>query len=63
MRMRPQESFVKLLLLDDRLIGAVLLGDTGLEETCENLIMNALSLRQFGANLLDDEVDLEEYFD
>ena len=32
-------------------------------QTFENLILNRLDLREFGARLLDDDVDLEDYFD
>lgn len=63
MRVMPQQSYAKLVLCDGKLIGAVLIGDTDLEETCENLILNQLSLAHFGERLLDDDVDLEEYFD
>ena len=44
-------------------VGAVLIGDTSLEETMENLILDGLDLSRFGAELLDPEIDLEDYFD
>jgi hypothetical protein len=43
--------------------GAVLIGDTGLEETMENLILDALDLTPFGADMLDPDIDIEDYFD
>mmetsp|Transcript_4853 Transcript_4853/g.13607 ORF Transcript_4853/g.13607 Transcript_4853/m.13607 type:complete len:151 (-) Transcript_4853:50-502(-) len=56
-------TFVRVLLLRGRMRGAVLVGDTGLEETFENLILDGLDLSAFGPRLLDPEVDLEAYFD
>ena len=44
-------------------MGAVLIGDTGLEETFENLILNAIDVSCIGLQLLDPEVDIEDYFD
>jgi len=38
-------------------------GETGLEETFENLILDGLDLTHLGASLLDPGVDLEDYFD
>lgn len=46
-----------------RVVGAVLIGDTGLEETFENLILNAIDVSCIGLQLLDPEVDIEDYFD
>jgi hypothetical protein len=43
--------------------GAVLLGETDLEETFENLILNRFDLRFLGEHLLDPDLDLEDYFD
>lgn len=51
-------------MVDGRLQGAILIGETGLEETFENLILNQLDLSEIGgANLLDPDVDIEDYFD
>lgn len=44
-------------------VGAVLIGDTSLEETMENLILDGLDLSRFGAEILDPEIDLEDFFD
>jgi len=56
-------TFVRVLLLRGRMRGAVLVGETGLEETFENLILDGLDLSALGAALLDPGVDLEDYFD
>ena len=46
-----------------RMQGAILIGDTDLEETFENLILNQTDLSAYGADLLDSGVDIEDYFD
>ena len=56
-------TFVRVLLLRGRLQGAVLIGDTGLEETFENLILDGLDLSQYGPDLVDPEAELDHVFD
>ena len=43
--------------------GALLVGETDLEETFENLILNQMDLSAFGVDLLDPSIDIEDYFD
>jgi hypothetical protein len=43
--------------------GAILIGDTDLEETFENLILNQLDLQDFGVDLLDPNIDIDDFFD
>ena len=59
----PPSTFVRVLLLRGRMMGAVLLGPTDLEETFENLILDGLDLSQYGPALLDPEVELDHMFD
>lgn len=63
MRVDPGQEFVKVVLLGGRAVGAVLIGDTDLEETLENLILNRLDLSRYGEDLLREDVDLEDFFD
>jgi pyridine nucleotide-disulfide oxidoreductase domain-containing protein 1 len=56
-------TFVRVLLLRGRMQGAVLLGDTDLEEVCENLVLDGLDLSAYGAALLDPDVELDHMFD
>ena len=58
---RTGKTYVKVVLREDRLVGAILIGDTELEETFENLILNGLDLSSFGQELL--EQDIEDFFD
>ena len=43
--------------------GAILIGETDLEETFENLILNQLDLSCYGEELLNPDIDIEDYFD
>lgn len=63
LRVTKGKEYVKVVLKDGKMIGAILIGETDLEETFENLIINELDLTQFGENLLDPNVDIEDYFD
>ena len=62
-RVTPKEEYIKLVLVDGRVKGAILIGDTDLEETFENLILNELNVEALGIDLLDPDVDIEDYFD
>lgn len=63
LRMTKGKEYVKLVLKDGKLHGALLIGDTDLEEMCENLILNQLDLTPFGEDLLNPDIDIEDYFD
>ncbi|KAK9860342.1 hypothetical protein WJX84_006237 [Apatococcus fuscideae] len=56
-------SFARVLLLRGRLQGAVLLGETELEETFENLILDGIDLSRYGPEFMDPDIDLQEVFD
>ena len=43
--------------------GAILIGETDLEETFENLILNQLDLTDLKDDLLDPGIDIDDYFD
>ena len=43
--------------------GAVLVGETELEETFEHLILDGLDLTRYGPDLLAPDVELEMVFD
>lgn len=62
-RMTPDKEYIKYILVDGRLQGAILIGETGLEETTENLILNQLDVSLYGDDLLNPDIDLEDYFD
>lgn len=57
------KEYVKLVLQQGRVQGAVLVGDTDLEETFENLILDQVDVSHLGEDLLNPHVDVEDYFD
>lgn len=62
-RITENEEFVKILIKNHRICGAVLIGKTDLEETIENLILNETNIEQIEEDLLNPTLDLEDYFD
>lgn len=56
-------SFIRILLLHGRVIGAILIGQTGLEEALENLILDKLDVSAYGGELLDPDFELDHVFD
>jgi len=56
-------EYIKVVMEGGRMQGAILIGDTGLEETYENLILNQLDLSSYGEELLSADIDIEDYFD
>lgn len=62
-RTTPDQEYIKYVLKDGRVHGAILIGDTGLEETTENLILNQLDVSVYGDDLLNADIDIEDYFD
>ncbi|KAF7383622.1 hypothetical protein HZH66_012972 [Vespula vulgaris] len=63
LRVTRKEEYIKLILENGRLQGAVLIGDTNLEEMCENLVLNQIDLTPYGEDILDPDIDIEDYFD
>ena len=62
-RVTPDDHYIKAVVLRGRVVGALLVGDTGLEEVFENLILNRMDVSHIGVHLLDPALDLEDYFD
>lgn len=63
LRITKDQEYVKIILQDGKMQGAVLIGETDLEEMCENLILNQLDLSMYGEDLLNPDIDIEDYFD
>ncbi|KDD73140.1 hypothetical protein H632_c2494p0 [Helicosporidium sp. ATCC 50920] len=55
--------FARVVLLRGKVQGAVLVGDTDLEETFENLIAGQLDVGDLGPALLDPNAHIHEIFD
>ena len=52
-----------MVIKDGRMHGAILIGETDLEETFENLILNQIDISAFKDDLLDPNIDIEDFFD
>ncbi|KAK4880389.1 hypothetical protein RN001_008535 [Aquatica leii] len=63
LRTTKGSEYIKFIMQNHRLQGAILIGETDLEETCENLILNQIDLSPYGTDILDPNIDIEDYFD
>lgn len=63
LRVTKNVEYVKVVLKEGRLEGAILIGETDLEETFENLILNQTDLTPFKDHLLDPNIDIDDFFD
>lgn len=62
-RISRGKEYIKLVLYENRVIGAIIIGETGLEETIENLIHDQIDVSDFKDQLLDNTIDVEDFFD
>lgn len=63
MRVTNGREYIKLIVRDGRIQGAVLIGDTNLEGTIENLILDKIDITNIEEGLLDPNIDIDDYFD
>lgn len=63
LRTTPNHEYIKFVLKDGKLHGAILIGETDLEEMCENLILDQIDLTPFGDDILNPDIDIDDYFD
>ncbi|KAF9407079.1 hypothetical protein HW555_012784 [Spodoptera exigua] len=63
LRMTPNHEYIKLVLQNGKLQGAILIGETDLEEMCENLILDQLDLTPLVDDILNPDIDIDDYFD
>ncbi|KAM3968157.1 pyridine nucleotide-disulfide oxidoreductase domain 1 [Aphomia sociella] len=63
LRTTPHLEYIKFVLQNGRLQGAILIGETDLEEMCENLILDQIDLSPFGDDILNPDIDIDDYFD
>ncbi len=62
-RVTRGEEYVKCVVRGGRMVGAVLVGETDLEEAFENVILNQIDISHLGEDILNPDVDIEDYFD
>ncbi|CAF0735244.1 unnamed protein product [Brachionus calyciflorus] len=56
-------EYVKIVIYNGKVQGALFIGETDLEETFENLILNQIDVSQYGEDLINPDIDIEDYFD
>lgn len=62
-RVTDGQEYIKLIVKNGRIVGTILIGDTDLEEMCENLILNKIDVTNLMDDLLDPNIDIDDYFD
>uniref|UniRef100_A0A915PTX3 Pyridine nucleotide-disulfide oxidoreductase domain-containing protein 1 n=1 Tax=Setaria digitata TaxID=48799 RepID=A0A915PTX3_9BILA len=63
LRITKDVEYVKLIVTNGRIQGAILVGETDLEETIENLILDQTDITQVEEGLLDPDIEISDYFD
>uniref|UniRef100_A0A183VBW5 Pyridine nucleotide-disulfide oxidoreductase domain-containing protein 1 n=1 Tax=Toxocara canis TaxID=6265 RepID=A0A183VBW5_TOXCA len=63
LRITKDREYIKLIVHDGRIQGAVLVGETELEDVAENLILNQIDVTDIEDGLLDPDIDIGDYFD
>ncbi|XP_025099174.1 pyridine nucleotide-disulfide oxidoreductase domain-containing protein 1-like [Pomacea canaliculata] len=63
LRVTKGEEYIKVVLHEGRLVGAILIGETDMEETFENLALNRTDLTPFKDHLLEPGIDIDDFFD
>ncbi len=62
-RVTKGKEYVKCVMQNGRMKGAVLVEETNLEENFENLILHQMDLSALADDLLNPDIDIEDYFD
>uniref|UniRef100_A0A914QMT9 Uncharacterized protein n=1 Tax=Panagrolaimus davidi TaxID=227884 RepID=A0A914QMT9_9BILA len=62
-RCSPEREYIKVLTKDNRVHGVVLVGETDLAETFENLILDQTDVSAIIDDLLNPHFDIEDYYD
>ncbi|CAH4032221.1 pyridine nucleotide-disulfide oxidoreductase domain-containing protein 1 isoform X1 [Pieris brassicae] len=63
LRVTHGHEYIKFVLQNGKLQGAILIGETDLEEMCENLILDQIDLTPYGDDILNPDIDIDDYFD
>ncbi|GJQ09179.1 hypothetical protein GpartN1_g5231.t1 [Galdieria partita] len=58
-----ERKLIRVVLYKGRMYGAVLVGDTDLEDTFENLILSGLNVEEMKETLVSPEIGVDDYFD
>lgn len=53
----------RVALENNRIVGAILVGQTGLDEVFETLILNSFDVSDLPRPIVNQQIDLADYFD
>lgn len=63
-RVDPGKEYLKVIIKDDKIYGAVLVGDTGKEDMLENMILDGLHVDEaVRDSLLNDTIEIDDWYD
>lgn len=63
-KVEPGKKYIKVLIKEEKVYGAVLVGETGKEDMLENMILDGLRFDEALKDcLLDDTIDLDDWYD
>jgi len=60
---KEANEYIKVTTFRGRIVGCMIVGESDLEETMENLILSQINVDSLGFDLLDATIDLEDFFD
>jgi NAD(P)H-nitrite reductase large subunit len=58
-----EKFLTRIALEDNRIVGAILVGQTDLDEVFETLILNSFSVFDLPRPIVNQTIDLADYFD
>ncbi|KAI6184190.1 hypothetical protein M3Y97_00569700 [Aphelenchoides bicaudatus] len=58
-----EHTLTRIVIENNRIIGAILVGDTGLDEVFETLILNSFNVSDLPRPIVNQQIDLADYFD
>lgn len=63
-RVTAEDEYVKCVVSGGRVVGAMLVGDCAdLADTMEQIMLSRINIDALGFDLLDDNIDIDEFFD
>lgn len=62
-RINPGDEYIKLVSDNEKIHGALLVGESDLAEAAENIILDQFDVSSYGETILEPEFDLSEYYD
>ena len=58
-----KDEYIKVVTQNGRVVGCLICGESDLEETMENVILSKINVENLGFDILDGDIDVEDFFD